>query len=209
MGVAGLLILYLLVEGSPSLKAEGLWLLLGPLLGASVGASVGASLTNIFTRRRRLEEENERRRALATMLLSEICLLEQALYNIHHSPIPGESPVEWLQTATYDQAGTDRLLFSFETIQALTRFYQWVHDLRAVLPRSRTDPIDPAHHVHWQIRVRVQAAIRALATAFRRLQAEGGDPPPTPSIETARYPEVPELPTPVCEATDSWRRSQR
>jgi threonine/homoserine efflux transporter RhtA len=70
--VAGLIILVSIES------CDGLGPLFGPLLGASMGASVSAYLTNMFTQRRRIEDD-ERRRVLATMLLSEIQFLPVAI----------------------------------------------------------------------------------------------------------------------------------
>jgi hypothetical protein len=57
----------------------------GTGLGPVLGAWIGAGLAYLFTRRQRLEEEQRRRRALATILLSEIQVLYDILKDIHHA----------------------------------------------------------------------------------------------------------------------------
>ncbi len=195
-----LFMLYVLIE-----KIYLPWILgLIPLLSACLGAT----LTYLFTWRLRREEERQRRQPLATMLLAEVCLLEQGLFDIYQAPAPADEPIEPLRTAVYDQAGAQLILFKPVTVQALVRFYQHVHYLRGELSHNRTGHIDPGDSAHWFIRLRVYGVLRDLKPAFTPLIAEGGNLPSRTSVEWVSYPEVPEL-SPVCENTDAWRRTQR
>src|SRR5882724_7092354 len=63
--------LYLVIEGTISSNVVG--------LAPWFGAAIGASLAYLLTRQQRREEDSQRRGALATLLLHELQLLEQAL----------------------------------------------------------------------------------------------------------------------------------
>jgi len=125
--------LYLVIEGTISSNVVG--------LAPWFGAAIGASLAYLLTRQQRREEDSQRRGALATLLLHELQLLEQALTDIRRELEPaGRKEVPPFQTMIYDQAGTTLLLFKSETIYALRSFYSQVYDLRKVLTEIRARP---------------------------------------------------------------------
>jgi hypothetical protein len=197
--VAALLALYVLVEGAPASGTAGL----GPVIGASLGAGV----TYMLTRRQRRQEDDQRRRALATGLLSEIRLLESGLQDIHGDTTAAYRVLEPFQTAMYDQAGVNLLLFRPETVHALNLFYNGVHELRTTLARSRLQYPDP-HNLaqrypprdqeHTRIRLMATNVHDVIGDVVTRLhQDEGGLWPGKPPSFRFRLVgsqlEVPEL----------------
>jgi hypothetical protein len=197
--VAALLALSVLVEETPLSGTAGL----GPVIGASLGAGVAYMLT----RRQRRQEDDQRRRALATGLLSEIRLLEPGLRDIHGDTTAAYQVMEPFQTAVYDQAGANLLLFRPATVHALNLFYNGVHELRTTLARSRIPYHDlrslaqrypPGDQEHIRIRLmatNVHDVIRDVATRLH--QDEGGRWPDTlPPLRFRRVGgqlDVPEL----------------
>jgi hypothetical protein len=141
----------------------------GTGLGPVLGAWIGAGLAYLFTRRQRLEEEQRRRRALATILLSEIQVLYDILKDIHHAfflKAFHKATIEPFHTAMYDQAGSDRLLFQPETAQVLAQFYALTHTLQTELNKLGQD--DHA------LLVRTQYTAECIQEVMRQLSAEGG-----------------------------------
>jgi hypothetical protein len=136
--VAGLLILYCLSEGTPP-SGTGV---MAPLITASA-ALAGVGLGSWLAWRQRRKEDDRRRRAIATSLLSEIRLLEPGLRDIHDDMTAAYRVMEPFQTAMYDQAGANLWLFKPETVYALNIFYNGVHELRTTLARYRLQYPDP------------------------------------------------------------------
>jgi hypothetical protein len=156
---------------------------IGTLLGAVIGGVVAYFTTWELKRR----DDQHKRRALATGLLSEIRLLEFSLRNIHGDTTAAYRVMEPFQTAMYDQAGANLLLFRPATVHALNIFYNGVHELRTTLARYRMqypDPQDlaqrlsPRDQEHTRVRViaaNVHDGIRDVATRLRT--DEGGQWP--------------------------------
>ena len=199
MAVAALLIVYGLVEEAPVSGIVGL----GPVIGASLGAGV----TYMLTRRQRRQEDDQRRRALATLLLSELQSLEQTLTDIRGRADPGGNiTIAPFQTAVYDSAGSNLLLFTPDTVHALLCFYQQVHALRetlmdlVVLVRTTGHPF-PAGDigVHWKVRWRAASAAQAIMDVAQRLSAEGGEWPRALPLMPMNSLDLPDLPPPVFE----------
>ena len=115
--VAGLLILYCLCEGVPPSGTGAM----APLMTASA-ALAGVGLKSWLAWRQRRKEDDQRRRALATGLLSEIRLLEPGLRDIHDDTTAAYRVMELFQTAMYDHAGANLLLLKPETVHALNIF---------------------------------------------------------------------------------------
>lgn len=189
--VAGLLLLYVLITGTPT------WIgAIAPVISATAALG-GVYLGSRLSWQQRREEEAQRRRTLATGLLGEIRLLESSLWDIHEDPTAAYRIMEPFQTAVYDQAGANLLLFTPETVGALNLFYNGVHELRTTLARYRIQYPDPRdlgqHHPlgdqeHGYIRIMATSVyydIRDVATRLRK--DEGGQRPNRlPSVRARR-----------------------
>jgi hypothetical protein len=202
VAVAGLLILYMLVEGSPNP-----WIgAVTPLITVTATLS-GVSLGSRPAYQQRREEENQRRRTLATLLLSELQLLEQTLRAIRLQADPGgNTAVAPFQTAVYSGAGVNLLLFMPETVHAPTFFYRQLHALRETL----TDLVGLVHitghpfpagdtAVHWKVRWRAASAAHALKDVAQRLSAAGGQWPRALPIMPTHSLDLPDWPPPAFE----------
>jgi hypothetical protein len=200
--VAALLALYVLVEGTPPSGTAGL----GPVIGASLGASV----TYMLTRRQRRQEDAERRRVLATSLLSEIRFLERLLRDITTAVIPGEPGEEMIEpyrTAVYDSAGANLLLFSRDTVHDLDALYQLVHRLREELEDIRRGQINASVDHYDSVRLRAIYAVAYIRQVASRLQDEEGGMWPRPlPFWSVPADELPPLPPPVFQDNDPRRR---
>jgi hypothetical protein len=187
-GVAVLLILYCLSEGAPPSGIGAM----APLITASA-ALAGVALGSWLAWRQRRKEDDQRRHALATGLLSEIRLLDLSLRDIHDDTTAAYRVMDPFQTAMYDQASANLLLFTPETIRALNLFYNGVHELRTTLARYRIQypnpsdlvqrypPRDPAH---IEVRLMATNIIDVIPEVVTRLhKAEGRQWPGTlPSL---------------------------
>lgn len=180
---AGLVLLYGFYEGMPAAGGGGL----GPLLGASIGAS----LTYLFTRRQRREEETQRRRVLATMLLSELRSLEKALREACQRS-PETRSIMVAQTAMYDQAGAHLLLFSLDTAQALIDFYQQVPKVRALAQGFNANPqlLSSGHKQLWQSGIDALKALREAATRLHNDEQGEWPRDVSTSVEPGRHGSV-------------------
>src|SRR5262245_26764715 len=121
------------------------------------GTLSGVFLGSRLSQRLRIEEEQRRRQALATALLSEVRFLEGLLRDIATALIPGEpgeEMVEPYRTAVYDSAGADLLLFSRETVHDLDVLYQLVHRLSEELQELRRGQIDASGDHYSTVRLR-------------------------------------------------------
>jgi hypothetical protein len=105
------------------------------VFGASLGAILGGVLGFMAVWLPKHWDDRQKRRALATLLLSEIRFLEGNLREIcYEAPRSLYYSIRPFPTAIYDEAGANLLLFSPATVPALNVFYQQIHDLR-MLPR--------------------------------------------------------------------------
>jgi hypothetical protein len=201
--IAVLLILDVLIEGISGSWSGG--------LGPWIGASIGASLTYLLTRQQRHKEDDQRRRALATALLSEIRFLEGLLRDIDRAlapGAPGEEMIEPYRTAVYASAGANLLLLSPETVHALNALYQLVYRLGAELQEIRHGQIDASVDDYCAVRLRaVYAAHRIPEVAARLQDYEGGIWPDPLPYWSMPYPELPPFPPPVFEDNDPRRRA--
>jgi hypothetical protein len=181
----------------------------GTLLGVVIGGALTYGLTWDLKRR----DDQRKRHALATGLLSEIRLLDLSLREIHDDTTAAYRIVEPFQTAMYDQAGANLLLFKPETIHALNIFYNGVHELQAMFTRYRVqypNPQDlaqrypPRDEEHKRVRIMATNVDDAVSDVADRLRKEGGQWPST--LPSLRYSlagsqlEVPELKRPIFES---------
>jgi hypothetical protein len=199
---------------SGSLKSvmSDAWIgLIGTLLGVVIGF-VGAWLLKYWDDRRK-------RQTLATGLLSEIRLLHLGLRNLHDDMTAACRVMEPFQTAMYDQAGANLLLFKPQTMHDLNVFYNGVHELQAMFARYRVqypDPQDlaqrypPGDEEHKDVRRMATNVDDAISDVAKRLRwNEGGQPPGTlPPLRYRRVGsqlEVPELKPSIFESWDDCR----
>jgi hypothetical protein len=198
--VSGLLLVYVLVTSTPTWVAA-----MTPLITATAALG-GVYLGSWLTQRRQREDEQRRRQALATILLSEVKLLYHILKDIFQaSYLKGlhVQVIESFHTAMYDQAGADRLLFTPETTHALAAVYQNVHTLRVELNRSRDVPADQRLSIDEALRVRTHYTAEQIEEVMHKLSGEGGIWPRDyprriytiyPEDTELRFPPVPEPP---------------
>jgi hypothetical protein len=189
--VIGLLILYALAEGTSTARV-GIMVPLITDTGTLCGVYLGAHLSQ----QQRLKDEQRRRRALATLLLSEIQVLYEILKDIHqasHLKALHQVTIESFHTAMYDQAGGDRLLFQAETAQVLAQFYALVYTLRIELNEFRGLSPEQRTGRDNALRFRTLYIADLIQEAMHKLSAEGGAwPLAFPSRTYTIYPEEPE-----------------
>jgi hypothetical protein len=189
--VVGLLILYTLTEGT-SIAGVGIMVPLITVTGTLCGVYLGAHLSQ----QQRLKDEQRRRRALATLILSEIQVLYEILKDIHqayHLKGLHKVAIEPFHTAMYDQAGIDRLLFQSETTQVLAQFYSLVNTLRMELNEFRGLTPEQRAGRDDALRFRTLYIADLIKEAMHKLSAEGGAwPIAFPSRTYTIYPEEPE-----------------
>jgi hypothetical protein len=177
------------------------------LIGALLGAVIGGVMTYVTTWELKRRDDRHKRHALATGLLSEIRLLESSLRDIHGDPTAAYRVIEPFQTAMYDQAGANLLLFQPATVHALNIFYNGVHEIRTTLarnhlqypdPRDLAERLPPRDQEHTRVRLmatNVYDAVREAATRLR--QDEGGQRPgalpPFRYRQVGSEPGVPDL----------------
>jgi hypothetical protein len=198
-------------SGSSNSDMSGAWIgFIGTLLGAVIGF-VAALLMKYL-------DDCRKRQALATGLLSEIRLLHLSLRDIHDDTTAAYRVMEPFQSAMYDQAGTNLLLFEPETVHALNIFYNGVHELQAMFARSRVQYPDPqalAQHYppgdkeHKHVRNMATNVDDTVSDVAKQLRKEGGQPPgtlPPPRLRPVDGRlEVPELKPSIFESWDDCR----
>jgi hypothetical protein len=203
-------------SGSSKSVMSDAWIgLIGTLLGVVVGAVtgfVGAWLLKYWDDRRK-------RQTLATGLLSEIRLLHLGLRNLHDDMTAACRVMEPFQTAMYDQAGANLLLFKPKTMHDLNVFYNGVHELQAMFARYRLqypDPQDlaqrypPGDREHTYVRIMATSVDDAVLDVAKRLRwKEGGQPPGKLPLPRHYFKgsqlEVPELKPSIFESWDDCR----
>jgi hypothetical protein len=160
------------------------------VIGTLLGAVIGGVVTYFTTWELKRRDDQHKRRALATGLLSEIRLLESSLRDIHDDATAAYRTVEPFQTAMYDQAGANLLLFQPATVHALNVFYNGVHELRTTLARYRVqdpDPSDLAQHLpprdreHTNVRLIATNVHDGIGDVVRRLHKDEGGPKARPA----------------------------
>jgi hypothetical protein len=153
------------------------------VIGTLLGTVIGGALAYILTWDLKRRDDQHKRHALATGLLSEIRLLDSSLRDIHGDATAAYRVMEPFQTALYDQAGANLLLFKPATMHALNVFYDGVHELRTTLARYRLqypDPHDltehypPRNQEHTWVRIMAGNVIDAVPDAVTRLQKDEG-----------------------------------
>lgn len=107
------------------------------VIGTLLGAVIGGAISYLTTWELKRRDDQDKRRTLATGLLSEIRLLVLSLRDIHGTTTAANRVMEPFQTAMYDQAGANLLFFTPETVRTLNIFYNGVHELRTTLARYR------------------------------------------------------------------------
>jgi hypothetical protein len=175
--VTGLLLVYVLITGTLT------WIgVIAPLI-TTTAALGGVYLGSRLSQRQRREEETQRRQTLATGLLSEIRLLESGLRDIHGDPTAAYCVIEPFQTAVYDQAGANLLLFQPATVHALNLFYNGVHELRTTLARYRLQYPDlhdlaqrypPGDQEHTHVRLMATNVHDVIEDVVTRLHKDEG-----------------------------------
>jgi hypothetical protein len=98
------------------------------VIGTLLGTVIGGVITYFATWELKRRDDQRKRHALATALLGEIRFLEFAFYRIYQLrsfDIPS--------TMVYDHAGDALLLFSVETVHAVTDLYQRTHVVSALV----------------------------------------------------------------------------
>jgi hypothetical protein len=165
------------------------------VMGTLAGTVIGGIITYALTWDLKRRDDRDERHALATGLLSEICLLEFSLRDLHGDTTAAYRVIEPFQTAVYDQTIANLVL------------YNGVHELRTTLARCRLqcpDPHDLAQHYpprdpeHTRVRLMTTNVVDAIPDAATRLHKdEGGQwpdaPPPLRFRLTGSQLEVPEL----------------
>jgi hypothetical protein len=162
---------------------------IGTLLGTVIGGALTYGLTWDLKRR----DDQQKRQALARGLLSEIRLLDLSLRDIHGTTTAAYRVMEPFQTAIYDQAGANLLLFTPATVLALNVLYHMVHELQTILaryqaqhpdPRDRAQsqpPRDPAHTVVRHMAANASDVIPDVVTRLHK-DERGQWPGPLPSL---------------------------
>ena len=201
--IAGLLLLYVLVTGTPTWVGA-----LTPLLAAAAALS-GVYLGSRLAQRQRVEEDTRKRRALATLLLHELRLLQIVLQDIHDSLEKEGEGVEPFQTGLYDQAGPELLRLTPATVDQLVPFYQLVHTLQVELHHYRHIPRGARAWHDAALKVRARQAAEHISEVARLLVKEGGIwPRPFPTIPMYSFPpEGPPFPAPTFEVHGSGRQA--
>jgi hypothetical protein len=181
--VTGLLLVYVLVTGTPT------WIgAIVPLITATAALS-GVYLGSRLSQRQRQEEDERKRRALATLLLQVLRLLEIILKDIHDSFELHMEGVEPFHTAMYDQAGPELLRLTPDTIDRLAYFYQLIHTLQMELNRFRPHPPGSRAWHDAALKVRATQAALCIKEVARLLVAEGGiQPRPFPTMTIRTFP---------------------
>jgi hypothetical protein len=191
--VTGLLLLYVLLAGAPTP-----WIgAMAPLITATAALG-GVYLGSRLSQRQRLEEEQRRRRALATLLLSEVRFVEGVVRRLRGMVNLEGALIQPYETTVYDSAGANLLLFDKATVLELNTFYVLVRDLRAMLQlisvsENRIEELD-------EITLRAKATYSAslVQGVARRLSAEGGEWPMP--LQPYDLLPLPDLPPPVFES---------
>jgi K+-sensing histidine kinase KdpD len=176
VAVAGLLFLYVLIEGA---STPGMGAVTSLITAAAI--LTGECLGSRLTQRQRREEENQRRGALATMLLHELQLLKRILNDIRNTKTPGGlQEIALFHTAVYNQAGVNLALFTSNTVHIVMSFYHQVHALQEQLTqlieqaRGTNQPISGRLGLQDELREQATLAADAIPEVERRLKAEGG-----------------------------------
>lgn len=183
VAVTGLLLMYVLVTGTPTWVAA-----MTPLIAATAALS-GVYLGSRLNQRQQEQEDERKRRILATLLLQELQLLEIVLKDIHDSFEKEWEGVESFHTATYDQAGPELLRLRSDTVDQLASFYQLVHTLQMELNRFRHHPPGSRTIQDGILKVRATQTAHRIRDVARLLVAEGGIwPGPSPTIMVRTFP---------------------
>jgi hypothetical protein len=156
------------------------------------GTLSGVFLGTRLTQHQRRQEDHQSRRVLATMLLSELRSLEKAPREACQQS-PETTSIVFAQMATFNQGGAHLLLFSPDTLQALTDFYHQVPEVQALARVWNADRqlLGP---VHEQLRQCGITTFRALPEVASRLRnAEQGEWPRKVSASAKPPPSWAEL----------------
>jgi hypothetical protein len=105
---------------------------------SSISALAGVFLGFWINQYQTQRDQRRRRQALATALLGEIRFLEFALYRIYR-----HQSFDTPSTIVYDHAGEALLLFSVETVHAVTDLYQRAHAVSALVTGVRDIKVHP------------------------------------------------------------------
>ena len=148
------------------------------VIGTLLGTVVGGLLSYLATWELKRRDDQRKRQALAMALLGEIRFLEFVLYRIYQLrsfDIPS--------TMVYDHAGDALLLFSAETVHAVTDLYQRTHVVSTLVTGVRNIQISSGGYL--QIQWYAVSAAKVIPTAVAFLENEGGHRPPNLPTEDA------------------------
>jgi hypothetical protein len=185
--VIGLLLLYVLFVGAPAP-----WIgAMAPLITATAALG-GVYLGSRLSQRQRREEETQRRRALATLLLSEVRFVEGVVRRFRRMVKLAGAIIQPYETRVYDSAGANLLLFDRGTVQEINTFYILVHDLRAMLQLISESESRIADLDEITLRARATYIASLVQGVARRLSAEGGEwPMPLQPYDPLPLPDLP------------------
>jgi hypothetical protein len=180
--------------GSKNLMSDA-WI---GVIGTLLGTVIGAALTYVLTWELKRREDQHKRQALASILLSEVKLLHLILKDLkqaYFSKALHKVAIEAFHTAMFDQMGTDHLLFKLETAPVLAQFYQLIHTLRTELNQFRDLPIEQRIGRDEPLWARIRYTAEMIEEVMHKLSAEGGVwPKDFPSRTYPWYPEDVEFP---------------
>lgn len=147
-------------------------------------------------RREHKEEQDAKRRSIATALMSELRWVEHALIRLHANSDEGLVGAT-VRAPVYDRFEADLGLFEPATIHALVQFRSSITDLEIMLADDATVAHEFRADYTRVLRVRAGFAAQRVPELRRRLEEAGGVVPPDIPLVSARRPEDVLLPPPA------------
>lgn len=154
------------------------------LLG-SIASLVSAAFGYWAGGLRRAQEKRERRKALATVLLSELRPLERMLRMRAVHSHAAESTVT-IAMPVYDRFVPDLLLFPPETVHTLLELRAFVRDIELSASQFNARAEVIGVRAHEYMRGRATMAANVIPRVRVALEAAGGEPPVDWEVETLR-----------------------
>lgn len=179
-----------------------------------LGALLGVAGTYIFDLRKAQREQAARnaesardrsrlRSTVATALLQDMRLLECQLSEIYYFETASRY-VPSRHRLYFDSHAGDVRLFAAPTVHVLTEFYRrYYHVLSAydLLPRLKDSGTRSPAELEHELRSQAGYALQSLPAAVQSLRDEGGLVNETEEWSPVLFPQLPEVPAPVFEAT--------
>ena len=166
---------------------------------AALGIPAAGFVTYRVVRRAERKSAAERRRVIATGLLTELQSLELALRKIAKHQKAAHSTVR-PDDSNFTTFRSDLFLFDPATAQVLVVFYGLVREINNSLMRMRDEGVEPSNQDHRYIRVKAIFAANWIHDLRRLLEAAGGSALPEESVKWARGSEDPTLEPPAFES---------